>query len=114
VDRSPTGSGVQTRLALHAARVGAAACVYVSESHATPCALALTDRCWVIRGAVRRYASLTGGVFTGRIDAVVSGAPDTTAHPQVTVEVAGKAHYTGQCQFVHEPDDPLAVGFLLS
>ncbi|GAB4179253.1 MAG: proline racemase family protein [Thalassobaculales bacterium] len=79
VDRSPTGSGVTARMALAAARGQAA--------------------------GLRRFASLTGAVFTGEIAESLSGA--------VRVRVAGKAHYTGSARFTAEADDRLAGGFLL-
>ena len=85
VDRSPTGSGVTARMALEHAkgRVGI--------------------------GVERRFESVTGAVFTGR---VLRQAP-AGAVPAVTVEVGGRAYYTGRSSFTLEPDDPLGAGFLL-
>jgi proline racemase len=85
VDRSPTGSGVTARIALQHARG----------------ALEL--------GAERLFGSVTGAVFTGRaVRQVRAGAFDA-----VTVEVGGRAYYTGRSSFTREPDDPLGGGFLL-
>ena len=85
VDRSPTGSGVTARMALLRAR----------------------DR--VATGEIRRFASVTGSVFTGRI----TGDTQVGEYPAVTVEVGGMAHYTGSCTFVQEPGDVLGEGFSL-
>ncbi len=82
VDRSPTGSGVTARLALMAARnqVGI--------------------------GAWRRFESVTGSIFEGRVAAnLAAGA--------IRAEVAGRAYYTGSSVFTVDADDPLAGGFLL-
>ena len=85
VDRSPTGSGVTARLAAMAARGEVAA------------------------GETRRFESVTGSRFTGR----VLGETRLGDRDAVTVEVAGQAHYTGTARFSVEPDDPLGEGFLL-
>jgi proline racemase len=85
VDRSPTGSGVTARIALQHARGQ----------------LAL--------GVERRFESVTGAIFTGRAVREVH-AGDRAA---VTVEVGGRAYYTGRSSFTVEPDDPLGAGFLL-
>ncbi|MDE0375944.1 MAG: proline racemase family protein [bacterium] len=86
VDRSPTGSGVTARMAIGHAR-----------GH-------------VSSGEVRTFGSVTGSTMTGRVvaECVVGGLP------AVTVEVAGRAYYTGSASFVIEPDDPLRHGFLVS
>ena len=84
VDRSPTGSGVTARMAIeHAA--GRAAI-----------------------GDLRRFSSVTGSVFTGRV-VQTAGVGD---HDAVIVEVGGEAHYLGDSRFTLEADDPLP-GFLL-
>ncbi|HEX5630763.1 MAG TPA: proline racemase family protein [Acidimicrobiia bacterium] len=84
VDRSPTGSGVTARIAIqHAAGLTAL-------------------------GVERTFASIVGSTFTGK-------AVETTKvgeHPAVIVEVAGRAHHTGEAVFVLEDDDPLP-GFLV-
>lgn len=85
VDRSPTGSGVAARLAL------------------------LHRRGRVAVGEVRRFGSVTGAVFTGRVLATARAGP----HPAVVAEVGGRASYTGEAVFTVEDDDPLRDGFLL-
>src|SRR3546814_10736408 len=46
---------------------------------------------------------LTGAVFTGRVASRIQ----VEGRDGVTVEVTGRAHYTGKAQFVAEPDDAL-------
>jgi trans-L-3-hydroxyproline dehydratase len=85
VDRSPTGSGVTARIAVQVARglIGP--------------------------GQVRRFESVTGAIFTGKaLERTKVGRFDA-----VTVEVGGRAHYTGQARFTIEADDLLGGGFLL-
>ena len=85
VDRSPTGSGVTARLAIQYAkgRIGL--------------------------GVDRRFESITGAIFTGRALREVRAGGKTA----VTVEVGGRAYYTGRASFTLEPEDPLGAGFLL-
>ena len=85
VDRSPTGSGVTARMAL---------------AHA---------RGQLCPGQVRTFESVTGSTMTGRVVAerMVGDLP------AVTVEVSGRAYYTGTASFVIEPDDPFRHGFLV-
>jgi trans-L-3-hydroxyproline dehydratase len=85
VDRSPTGSGVTARLALLAARKQ------------------------VAMGEWRRFESVTGSIFDGRVAAELQ----TGDFAAIRAEVAGRAYYTGQSVFTVEPEDPLAAGFLL-
>jgi len=85
VDRSPTGSGVTARLAVQHAR-----------GQVRP-------------GEARRFESVTGAVFTGRV-VRAARAGDRDA---VVVEVGGRAHYTGTSRFTLEPGDALGGGFLL-
>ena len=85
VDRSPTGSGVTARLAL------------------------MHRRRQVATGEARRFRSITGGEFLGRVLATTQAGP----HPAVVVEVAGKAYFTGDASFRREAEDPLGQGFLL-
>jgi trans-L-3-hydroxyproline dehydratase len=85
VDRSPTGSGVTARLALMAARGSVGA------------------------GEWRRFESVTGSIFEGRVAATLTAG----TFPAIRAEVAGRAYYTGSAVFTVEPDDPLAGGFLL-
>ena len=85
VDRSPTGSGVTARIAVQHARG------------------------LIALGQERRFESITGAVFTGKALArTTAGRFDA-----VTVEVGGKAHYTGRASFTLEPEDEIGRGFLL-
>jgi trans-L-3-hydroxyproline dehydratase len=85
VDRSPTGSGVTARLAL------------------------LHARGQLPLGAERKFASITGAIFAGR-----TVAPARVGRlAAVTVEVGGRAFYTGNARFTLEPEDELGKGFLL-
>jgi trans-L-3-hydroxyproline dehydratase len=87
VDRSPTGTGVSARLALHHAR---------GE---------------IRTGEVIAVESILGreSVFQGTlVEEVRLGA-----YPAVVPEVAGRAFLTGRHEFVIDPDDPLAHGFAL-
>lgn len=85
VDRSPTGTGVSGRLAIHHAK-----------GELSP------DETITIE-------SLIGSSFTGRVaDTVEVG--DLSA---IIPEVAGTAFITGQHTFLIDPDDPLKEGFIL-
>ncbi len=84
VDRSPTGSGIQARVAAQYAKGQ------------------------IALGQMRKFESITGALFTGR--AIREDAVEE--FPGVVVEVGGRAHYTGEAHFALEPDDPLP-GFLL-
>jgi trans-L-3-hydroxyproline dehydratase len=57
----------------------------------------------------RRFRSITGGEFVGRVIETMRAGP----HPAVVVEVAGEAFFTGTATFGREPGDPLGEGFLL-
>lgn len=85
VDRSPTGSGVSGRMAIHAAR---------GELEI---------------GETMRIESILDSVFSGSI------ADHTTLgqYPAVIPEVAGNAYITGQNRFLIDPEDPLNRGFIL-
>jgi trans-L-3-hydroxyproline dehydratase len=85
VDRSPTGTGVSGRLAIHAARgeVGLHEEVIVE--------------------------SIVGSRFTGRI----LRESRVGSHAAVIPEVAGRAWLTGRSEFLIDPEDPLRAGFLL-
>jgi trans-L-3-hydroxyproline dehydratase len=85
VDRSPTGTGVSARLAIHHARgeIG-------------------IDQPIVIE-------SILGTCFAGRVTADASFGP----YPAVIPEVSGTAHITGRHTFVIDPADPLKQGFML-
>jgi proline racemase len=85
VDRSPTGSGVSARAALHYARGELAA----NETITIESILGST--------MTVRVASSTR---FGRYDAIIP-------------EVSGVAHYTGRHEFWFDPADPLGNGFIL-
>lgn len=85
IDRSPTGSGVTARMALDHAKGQIAA------------------------GESRRFRSITGGTFSGR----VIGAADFPAKGAVIAEVGGRSHLAGEGSFVIEADDRLGYGFAL-
>jgi len=85
VDRSPTGTGVSARLAIHYARgeIGL--------------------------GEPLTIESVIGTRFTGRVVEEARVGP----FPAVVPEVEGRACITGVHEFVLDPDDPLKHGFLL-
>ncbi len=85
VDRSPTGTGVSARMALHHSRgeVGI--------------------------GEPLVIESVIGTRFTGRILEVTRFGP----HEAVVPKVEGRAFLTGRHTFWIDPQDPLAAGFLL-
>ncbi|MEQ8329251.1 MAG: proline racemase family protein [Longimicrobiales bacterium] len=85
VDRSPTGTGVSARLALHHAR---------GE---------------IATGDAMVVESILGTTFVGR----VVGDADVHGVPAVLPEVTGSAHLTGRSEWWLDPADPLAEGFLL-
>jgi trans-L-3-hydroxyproline dehydratase len=87
IDRSPTGSGVTARMALQIARRGARV------------------------GDERLFESCTGAIFRGRIG---HGAPPIGGRKSTIVEVAGRAHQTGEARFCFDDDDPLREGFSLA
>ena len=86
VDRSPTGSGVTARIAI--------------QHH----------RHLIGMNEVRAFESITGALFTG------SAIRKTTCgeFKGVIVEVAGEAHYSGECVLSLEETDKIGAGFLLS
>lgn len=85
VDRSPTGTGVSGRLAIHHAK---------GE-------LKLDETISI--------ESIIGTTFTGR----VSKTTQVGYLPAVIPEVSGTAYITGQHTFLLDPDDPLKDGFIL-
>jgi trans-L-3-hydroxyproline dehydratase len=85
VDRSPTGTGVSGRLAIHQARGELAA------------------------GEAIRIESIIDTCFSGRILEETSVGPYTAIVP----EVEGRAWITGESTFVIDPNDPLRHGFIL-
>jgi proline racemase len=85
VDRSPTGTGVSARAALHVARGE----IGLGES-------------FVVE-------SILGTTFTGRAVRRAGFGP----YDAVIPEVSGSAHLTGACEFRIDPSDPLRYGFIL-
>jgi trans-L-3-hydroxyproline dehydratase len=85
VDRSPTGTGVSGRLAIHHARgeVGIGEPIVIE--------------------------SIIGSRFTGRVVQTTLFGP----HNAIIPEVEGTAHITGRHEFIIDPDDELKEGFLL-
>jgi proline racemase len=85
VDRSPTGSGVSARIAVQVARgqIGI--------------------------GQYRIFESVTGACFSAR----ALRTCDVVGYSSVSVEVGGRAFYSGAAQFRVEADDELGGGFLL-
>jgi len=85
VDRSPTGTGVSGRLALHHARgeVG--------------------------DGEAITIESILGTTFGGRVLSTTTVGD----HAAVVPEVTGRAFVTGRNELLIDPDDPLGEGFLL-
>jgi trans-L-3-hydroxyproline dehydratase len=85
VDRSPTGTGVSGRLAIHHAK---------GELH--------PDETITIE-------SIIGTAFTGR----VAETTQVGHLPAIIPEVSGTAYITGQHTFMIDPEDPLKEGFIL-
>jgi proline racemase len=88
VDRSPTGTGVSARLALHHAR---------GE---------IEDGQLIVIESILGAAS----TFSGR----VVGHAQVGLYPAVVPEVSGSAFITGRHAFVLDPSDELGQGFFLS
>jgi trans-L-3-hydroxyproline dehydratase len=85
VDRSPTGTGVSGRAALHYAK---------GETG--------LHEPFVVE-------SILGTTFTGEVVAVTTFGP----YPAVVPRVTGTAYVVGRNELVIDPEDPLANGFLL-
>jgi trans-L-3-hydroxyproline dehydratase len=85
VDRSPTGSGVSGRMAIHKAK---------NE---------------IKIGQKMRIESITNSVFTGAVISEENYGPFTAVIPQVE----GTAHITGMHTFIIDPNDPMNNGFIL-
>jgi proline racemase len=85
VDRSPTGTGVSGRLAIHHAR---------GE-------IGIDERIVI--------ESIVGTTFTGRVLEVAKVA----GYDAVIPEVSGVAYVTGRHEFVIDPRDPVREGFIL-
>ncbi|MCX7550945.1 proline racemase family protein [Xanthomarina sp. F2636L] len=85
VDRSPTGSGVSGRMAIHKARKE----------------LGFNEK--------MKIESITDSVFVGSIVSEADYGPFTAIIPQVE----GTAYITGMHTFVIDPKDPMKNGFIL-
>ncbi|MFQ5677343.1 MAG: proline racemase family protein, partial [bacterium] len=85
VDRSPTGTGVSARMAIHHARGE----IGIDEP--------------------RVIESIIGTQFTGRVKETTTFGP----HAAVIPEVEGRAYIMGKNEFVIDPGDPLKDGFIL-
>lgn len=85
VDRSPTGSGVSGRMAIHKAK---------NE---------------IKIGQKMRIESITNSVFIGSVISEENYGPFTAVIPQVE----GTAHITGMHTFIIDPNDPMKNGFIL-
>ncbi len=85
LDRSPTGTGVSARLAIHHARSE----IDLNES--------------II------IESIIGSRFSGRVVQTTTYGP----HHAIIPEVEGTAHITGRHEFLIDPSDPLREGFIL-
>ena len=85
VDRSPTGTGVSARAAIHQAR---------GE-------LQLNEKITI--------ESILGSVMTVQAVEVTKFGP----HDAITPEVSGTASITGRSEFYFDPDDPFREGFIL-
>jgi trans-L-3-hydroxyproline dehydratase len=85
VDRSPTGTGVSARAALHHSRGELA------------------------QGEEFTVESILGTTFTGRVEDTTSFGPYSAVIPRVT----GTSHITGRNEILIDPRDPLGDGFIL-
>jgi proline racemase len=85
VDRSPTGTGVSARLAIHHARGE----IDSNES--------------II------IESIISSRFSGRVVETTTFGP----HPAIIPEVEGTAYITGRHEFLIDPNDPFRHGFML-
>jgi len=85
VDRSPTGTGVSARAAIHFFRNE----LQLNESI--------------------NIESIIGTHFSVKAVETLRYGP----YPAVVPEVSGKAYITGKCDFYIDPDDPLKEGFII-
>ncbi len=85
VDRSPTGTGVSARMALHFAKKE----IGINEP--------------------MLIESIIGSTFTGRVIKTTTFGP----HEAIIPEVEGRAFITGMHEFLIDPSDPLKNGFIL-
>jgi len=85
IDRSPTGTGVSTRLAILHARGG------------------------IDVGETLTVESIVGSRFTGRVRSLTT----VDGRAAIVPEVGGSAHITGRAELWIDPDDVLGSGFLI-
>lgn len=85
VDRSPTGTGVSARVAIHYARKE----------------LAINQSITI--------ESIINTTFTGKVVSTVNFGP----YQAVIPEVSGSANIAGLCEWLIDPQDPLRHGFIL-
>ncbi|MEW7279862.1 proline racemase family protein [Aquimarina sp. 2201CG1-2-11] len=85
VDRSPTGSGISGRMAIH------------------------KKRGEIDFGQTMTIESITNSIFKGSVVSEEDYGPFKAVIPQVE----GTAHITGKHTFVIDPDDPMKDGFIL-
>lgn len=85
VDRSPTGTGVSARMALHHAKGDLA------------------------KGESMIIESIIGSKFTGKVAEITRFGK----YDAVVPEVRGEAFITAKNEFLIDPDDPLKEGFIL-
>ncbi|GAB4471065.1 MAG: proline racemase family protein [Anaerolineales bacterium] len=85
VDRSPTGTGVSARLALHFAK------------HEIDIGQTIT------------IESIIGSTFSGQVVETVQYGP----YQAIIPEVSGSASIVGLCEWLIDPQDPLRHGFIL-
>ena len=85
VDRSPTGTGVSARLAIHHAR---------DEINANESII---------------IESIISSRFSGRVVQITTFGP----HRAIIPEVEGTAYITGRHEFLIDPNDPFRQGFML-
>jgi proline racemase len=85
VDRSPTGTGVSARAALH---------FFKGE---------------LSMGEPFTVESILGTTFTGQVVETISFGP----HDAVVPRISGASHITGRNEILVDPEDPLRHGFIL-
>ena len=85
VDRSPTGTGVSARAAIHHRR-----------------------------GELSAGETITiESIVSTRFDVSVASVTDVRGVPAIVPEVTGEAYITGRHEFLVDPADPLRRGFFL-
>ncbi|KAK3080669.1 hypothetical protein LTS18_014243, partial [Coniosporium uncinatum] len=93
IDRSPTGSGAQARIALAYARG----------------ALKL-GRSWTYHWLLSNACGGRGGMVGSVAEEVTVPGFKNGGYPAVKVKVEGYAYYTGTSSWIVEADDPIAEG----